>query len=196
MLRALTVCCVFVLVMPAAAAAEWHLTPFIGATFFGKTSLVDIEHGTGKVHREIGGSAALMGGGVLGVEGLVVWTPGFFQTDDVDLVAKSRSVALMGNVMLTTPRRWTEYTLRPFVSGGFGLIKASSSDVAGVFPVRENIAAFNIGGGAIGFLTQRTGLRFDLRYYSGLSRSDEGPIAFGRVHLRYMTASVGVVLRR
>jgi hypothetical protein len=102
----------------------------------------------------------------------------------------------MGNIVVTTPRRWTEYSLRPFVSGGFGLIKVSKTETFGVFPFNSNIPAFNIGGGAIGFLSKRTGLRFDLRYYNSLARSDEGPVSVGPVHIRYMTASVGVVLRR
>jgi hypothetical protein len=197
MLRALTICCLLVPAVSApAAAAEWHFTPMFGATFLGRTSLVDIEFGTDDVHPEISGSVALLPRGILGVEGLVVWTPGFFQSNNLDLVKNSRTVALMGNLMLTTPRRWNEYTLHPFVSGGFGLLNASSNDVAGLSPIHTNIAGFNIGGGAIGFLSPRTGLRFELRYYSGFSGTDQGPVAIGDVHLRYMTASVGVVLRR
>ena len=65
------------------------------------------------------------------------------------------------------------------------------------FPDTGNIPAFNIGGGAIGFLSKRTGLRFDLRYYNNLTQSEEScPIAFGRCHLRHMTLSAGVVIRR
>jgi hypothetical protein len=102
----------------------------------------------------------------------------------------------VGNVMLTTPRKWTEYGLRPFMSGGLGMLGFSRTEVNNVFPDDGNIAAFNIGGGAIGFLSKRTGLRFDLRYYSNLKPSAEGPISFGSAHLRYMTATVGVVIRR
>ena len=170
----------------------------VGTTFFAKTSLIDPDAATDQIHRNLGGSVALLGGGILGAEGLVVWTPGFF-TGDKGLVKRSRSLSAMGNVVVTPPRRWTEYSLRPFVSGGFGVIKVSKTEAFQVFPFNANIPAFNIGGGAIGFLSKRTGLRFDLRYYSGLARSDnplEAPIAIGRVHIRYMTASVGVVLRR
>jgi len=44
-------------------------------------------------------------------------------------------------------------------------------------------------------LHARTGLRFDLRYFSNLKPSDDPEIAIGRVHLSYWTASVGVVFR-
>jgi len=193
--RALAAGVLLALAFPQSAAAEWHFTPMLGTTFFIKTSVVDPDAATDQIHRNLGGSVALLGGGILGAEGLIVWTPGLF-TGDKGLVKKSRSISVMGNVVITTPRRWTEYSLRPFVSGGFGLINVSKTEVAQVFPFHSNIPAFNIGGGAIGFLSKRTGLRFDLRYYSSLARSDEGPVSIGPVHIRYMTASVGVVLRR
>ena len=67
-----------------------------------------------------------------------------------------------------------------------------------MLPVRVNLAGFNVGGGAVGFLSARTGLRFDLRYFSTIRPTDEvsGVIIEERVRMRYMTASVGVVFRR
>ena len=129
---------------------------------------------------------------------MVIWTPGFFTGDEWRLVDKSHTVAIMGNVVLTTPRKWTEYGLRPFVSGGFGVARRLPHRVQDVFPDTGTIAAFNIGGGAIGFLSKRTGVRFDLRYYNNLPQSDAScPIAIrAGCHLRYMTPSVGVVIRR
>jgi hypothetical protein len=64
-----------------------------------------------------------------------------------------------------------------------------------LYPIDSNLPGFNIGGGAIGFLSKGTGLRFDFRYYSSLTRDDEltdtSPFS-----MRYMTASIGLVLRR
>ena len=196
MLRVLAACVVLVAAFPRGAEAEWHFTPMIGSMFFGKTSLLDHDHTAEKAHRNFGGSVALLGDGIVGVEGLVALTPGFLTADPIRIVKRSWMVAVAGNVVLTTPKRWTEYTLRPFVSGGFGVNYVSETEVAAVFAVHNNIPSFDIGGGAIGFLTQRTGLRFDLRFHSSLARSYEGLVAVGPVHLRYMTASVGVVLRR
>ena len=183
------------LTFPSAAAAEWHFTPTIGWTFQADTNVLDLDQSTSKVHWNFGGTVALLGPGILGVEGMVVWTPGFFS--DQVLVKKSQSIAMMGNVVLTTPRDWTEYGLRPFVSGGFGVLGVSFTDTFNVFTDSGKIAAFNIGGGAIGFLSKRTGVRFDLRYYNNLPQSEEScPTSFGRCHLRYMTFTAGVVIRR
>jgi hypothetical protein len=57
--------------------------------------------------------------------------------------------------------------------------------------------AFTIGGGAIGFLSQGTGIRFDLRYHEGLRR-DPGTlnVIAPELRLHYMTAEIGVVIRR
>ena len=198
----LLVCCAMVCLAARPAHAEWHLTPFAGLTMFGDTSIVDPDGATGNLHLHGGGSVAWLSRGVFGVEVVGTWTPGFFEGDptfedptgEVD-VESSRAFSLMGNVLVTLPQRWTEYGLRPFVSGGFGLMHAQRSDLRDVFPVNVYTPGFNIGGGAIGFLSERTGLRFDFRYHSTLRRGDEAP-AFGPVHLRYLTASVGIVFRR
>ena len=42
----------------------------------------------------------------------------------------SRTVAAMANAVLTTPRRWTEYSFRPFVSAGLGVLHASETSAA------------------------------------------------------------------
>jgi hypothetical protein len=201
MMNRLVLCCALLLLAPRLAAAEWHLTPMAGITFHGNTSAVDLERATGNIHPQIGGAATILGGGLFGIEAVAVGTRGFFQNGG-QLVKSSHSFAVMGNAVLTAPRRWTEYSLRPLVSGGIGLMHASVSDVNPVSPAQANLLGFdidllgfNVGGGAIGFITPRTGVRFDLRYYSNLRRTDQGPVAFGRVHLSYLTASIGIVFR-
>jgi hypothetical protein len=195
---------VLIAASPARAAADWHLTPLLGLTFQGETTLLDSESAVGKAHWHFGGAVTVVGSGVIGAEALIVYTPGFFQQDSPpaiggvpapDVIA-SRSLAIMGNALMTTPTRWNEYGLRPFVSGGIGLLRASAKDSFDILPVSTNLLGYNIGGGAVGFLTERAGLRFDLRYFSNLkpSDSDEG-IAIGRVQLSYWTASAGVVFK-
>lgn len=202
-LRVLALLGVLVVCVPEAASAEWHLTPFLGLTFKGDTTLLDQEQAAGKAHWNFGGAVALMGAGPIGVEGLVVYTPGFFQQDDPPAlggvpppnILDSRALAIMGNLVLTTPRSWNEYGLRPFLSGGVGLLYASATDALELLPVETTLLGYNVGGGAVGFLTDRAGLRFELRYFSNLKPSDDPQIAIGRVHLSYWTGSVGVVFR-
>jgi len=193
MLRAIACCCALLALTARPAAAEWHMTPMIGFTFAGDTNFIDLEKGRSKVHHEFGGAVTLLGGGLFGAEAIIVYTPGFFQSGQ-GLVNSSNTLALMGNAVLTAPRRWTEYGLRPYVSGGLGMMRVSVTEE--LLPLSANLAGFNVGGGAVGFLTQRVGLRFDLRYFANLHRVDQGAIALGDVRLHYFAGSVGVVFRR
>ena len=163
----------------------------------GSTTIFDPELATDLRHWNFGGAVSLLSPSFFGAEVITTFTPGFFQGEDQDLIASGRAISLMANVVLTAPRRWTEYSLRPFVSGGFGLMHVKKVEKPeGLFPVNLNLGGFNIGGGAVGFLSNRTGLRFDIRYHSTLRETDQGPIAFGPVRLRYLTVSLGIVFRR
>ena len=193
------------LAAPSTALAEWHITPMIGVTFAGGTTFLNPQDAVSKHHKDFGGAVALLGPGIIGAEAVVVITPGFFETSRTPLatdvprveIDTSRALAVMGNVMLTTPRRWTEYSLRPFVSGGFGLLQVSQTPaIDRAIPVHAHVAGFNLGGGAIGFLTPKTGVRFDLRYYRSLRQTDQGDMAIGLARLHYMSISVGLVFRR
>ncbi len=197
MLRLMALSCLCVIASPLPAAAEWHLTPMAGWAFRGSTTIVDFEQGTSKTHRQVGGSVALLGEGLFGAEAIGVYVPRFFQQDNQVLLESGHTYSVMGNVVVAAPRRWTEYSLRPFVSGGLGLMRASVSDPV---PVSVNLTGLNVGVGAIGFLSARTGIRFDLRYYRTLRRTNEGAVSIDpvdpRVDLRYFTGSIGIVFRR
>ena len=208
-IRVLALCGLLAGVSPANAAAEWQFAPFVGFTFKGGSNLVDPDalNAIGQRHWNLGGAVRLVGPGPLGVEGTVLYIPGLFQAEPRALfpedppsttVTSSYGLALMGNVFLTTPRAWNEYGLRPFVSGGAGLLRAIHD--GGVFATRANLFGYNVGGGAVGFLSDRIGLRFDLRYFRhvppGPEFTDDMPVISGdRVRLHYWTATVGVVLK-
>lgn len=175
------------------------MTPMLGLTMLGSTTLSDPQAATDQRHWNFGGSVSWLSRGILGAEALAVWTPGFFERDDVQVpgIRSSRTVSLMANVVVTAPQRWTEYSLRPYVSGGLGLMHIAKTDEPeGLFTVDLNVAGFNVGGGAVGFLSERVGLRFDIRYHGVLNPSDQGPISIGDANLRYVTTSVGLVFRR
>ena len=199
-MRIVVLCCLALVLSSRPAAAEWHLAPMAGLTMFGDTSVVDLDQGTSRRHMNVGGAVSWLSRGLFGIEAIGTWTPRFFEGERRSIsptpAVTSRTngtVSLMGNVLVTLPQRWTEYGLRPFVSAGFGLLHANKPDA--VFPVKLDALGFNVGGGAVGFLSARTGVRFDLRYHTTLNRSEQAP-SFGAVHLRYVTAQVGLVFRR
>lgn len=204
MLRIVSACIFLLVILPAPAAAEWHFTPMVGWTFKGATDIIDSEqNAVGRTHKHLGGTISLLGGGIVGAEAVFIWTPSLFQGDvGLETVDQDNSMSLMGNVIVTTPRRWTEYFLRPYFSGGIGLMHASVTQIrqptGPVFdPVNLDALGYNLGGGAIGFFTERTGVRLDFRYHSTF-RGAEDDISTDpdTSYLRYMTFSVGVVIRR
>jgi hypothetical protein len=205
MLRAVAICLLLLATCASDAAAEWHFTPMGGLTMLGSTSVFDPEEGTGNTHLNAGGAVSWLSRGIFGAEAMTTWTPNFFEgeprSDFLDpganrvQIKSSRALSFMGNVVVTLPQRWTEYGLRPFISGGLGWMHASSIDDSELLPVKVNVRGVNVGGGATGFLTNKTGLRFDVRYHSTLNRL-EGATTLGAAHLRYMTASIGIVIRR
>ena len=192
--------------MPGAAAAEWQFTPFLGQTFAGSTTLVDFFNAADNGHWNFGGVVTLIGDGPFGGEAYYVRTPSFFQGSSSIVVLPggptitgSRTDAFMGNAVLALPRAFNRYGLRPFVSGGVGRIRASYDEL--VLPLRVNLLGMNVGAGAVGFITDRVGLRFDARYFRnlrGVSEEDAplAPTTGGEpVRLRYWTASIGVVFK-
>jgi hypothetical protein len=191
----------------APARADWYLSPFIGLKFGGDTTLVELEPGAAARKKlTYGGNVMWLGDGLLGVEADLGIVPDYFKGDLINvappgtppryipLVQSSRLTTLMGNAVLAAPRSWTRDSLRPYVSGGFGLVRARRTDYGDVFAVTRNLGGFNIGGGAFGFITRRTGVRWDLRYVRGSGTSGDGN-TFGSARLHIWRATMGVVLR-
>ncbi len=180
---------------PATAHADWLITPFLGTSFGGETNFLIFEEGAGR-RVTLGASVALLTGGILGLEADVGHTPGFFEGDDpLGLVLTSRVTTVSGNVIVAAPLALTRESLRPYLVGGLGLMQARSKHVAGFFPVEQDLLGLTVGAGAIGFVTERTGLRFDVRHIKAISGEDGRFARPGVSRLSFWRATAGLAIR-
>lgn len=160
------------MVVPAPAWSEWQVKPFAGLTAGGSTTFLDLEQAAGSRKLAVGVDVLLVGD-VFGLEADIGYTPGFFQAGDLEvpLVLRSGVTTVTGNLVVAAPRHWTEYTLRPYLVGGAGLMRVRIEDTASIFPVNSQLPAFDVGGGATGFLTRRVGLNWDVRYFRSVGET-------------------------
>jgi hypothetical protein len=182
------------LVSTRALAADNLIRPFVGATFGGATTFVDLEHAAGHANIVYGVTAARLGD-VLGFDVDIADAPGFFQSDS-HLVTSSRVTTLTGNIVVAAPRRLTQYSLRPYFTGGGGLMRIHSEDVFGVVPVSQTLPGMDVGGGAIGLLTSRVGVSWELRRFQTLGgTTQDGATSIGRQQLSFWRATMAIAYR-
>jgi opacity protein-like surface antigen len=201
--RAATIATLLLVVLcssPREARAQYLITPFVGGAFARQTTFftgTGFEQGEGSTHVIFGGAAGWLSSGILGFEGEFAYSPHFFEGDDpLDIILGSYILTATGNVIVTVPLSVSEYSLRPYVIGGLGLTRSAVSYLGTVDPVDDNSMAFNVGAGAIGFLTPRTGVRFELRHFRTFDREPSEVSADVSSKLSFWRATVGVVIRR
>ena len=184
------------LLSPLPARADIFLTPFLGVKFGGRTSIVDLEHAADQTKMTFGASVAVVGDGILGAEAEVAYVPGYFEREGLGdpLVTSSYVVDLSGNLILSLPPSFTGGGLRPYFTAGFGVMHAEAVDLSLTFRVRRNMPAITLGVGATGLVTNRVGVRFDVRYLRSVVQEDEFVIRVGR-QLSYWRATIGIITK-
>ena len=183
------------LLAPVPAWAEWQIKPFLGVTFGGDTTFVDFEHAAGNANAVIGVTGVVLGE-VIGIEGDVGYSPGFFQSGNQHLVVGSSVTTLSGNIVIALPRRLAQYSLRPYVVGGGGFVHVRINPGLGVLQVSSTLPALDVGAGATGFLTDRIGLNWDVRRFGSFGGTDEGRgLSFGPEQLTFWRATMAIAIR-
>jgi hypothetical protein len=183
---------------PARPSAEWQIRPFLGVTFGGGTTFVDLEEAAGTPNLVFGANGRLLGD-VIGIDVDFGHAPGFFQSGDRQLVQESSVTTLTGNVVLAPPRRLTEYILGPYFVIGAGLMHARIGDVFAALPVASTLPTMDVGGGVNGFLSDRIGLSWDARYFRSVGGKLRGVSIDpeeASEQLSFWRASVALVIRR
>ena len=189
--------CVLLLSSTRASAAERQARGFIGATFAGTTTIVDPEDAATRPSISLGGSLVFLGE-IFGAEGEVADGPGFFEAGSRNLVNYSRMTTFTGNVVIAAPHRLTEYALRPYVVAGAGLMRLRTTTAQNVFDVATSVPVFDVGAGALGFLTDRVGVSWELRRFQDLGKniSNDAGLSFGQEqHLTFWRVTMAVVFR-
>lgn len=179
------------------ASADWLITPFIGMKFSGETTFLVLERGAGERGVTFGGSVALLSNGLLGIEADVAHTSRFFEEDHppIPLIRSSRVTTIGGNVLVAAPVSFTRESLRPYLVGGLGLIQARVQDLANLLPLKRDLLGLTLGVGANGMLSERTGVRFDLRRLKAITGEGGEFAADGVSRLSFWRASLGVIMR-
>lgn len=177
----------------APARADWHLAPFAGVKFGGATTLV-LNNAAGDTKLVYGATVTWVGHGIFGLEGDVGLVSHYFEGDASSLVRSSQVTTVMGNLVVTAPLGWTRESLRPYVSGGAGLVRATMDDASNVFSFRRSLGGYNLGGGVVGFVTPFTGVKWDVRYFRAWGPRGEAT-TFGSARLNFWRATMGIVFR-
>jgi hypothetical protein len=178
-----------------AHAADSQIRPFIGSTFSGSTTFVDSEHGAGTSHFVVGVSWVRLGD-IFGVEAEVADAPGFFEAGEKPLVLSSRVTTFTTNFVVSAPRRYTEYIVRPYFVAGGGVMRVKKDDPLNVFAVDRLLPAFDLGAGAMMFLTDRVGFSGEFRRFQNFYRqTPETGLTLGNERLSFWRGTLAFVYR-
>jgi hypothetical protein len=191
----LLVCAVLVL-QPTAGWAEWQLKPYLGMTFGATDSFsgFSLDPDAGKRKLALGASATWLGN-FLGIEGDVARVPSFFQTSDPVTPQTGSVTTLTGNVVLTLPKKMTQYGLRPYLVGGGGIVGINIDRVDELLDVGTTLGVLDFGGGATGFLTDRIGLSWDVRYFRSVGGKEDTGLTLRKEQISFWRATMGVAIR-
>ena len=97
------------------------------------------------------------------------YSPHFFETDDVTTL-DGNVTSFMGNLIIGIPiGGQTGGGVRPYVSGGAGLLRSRLDDVDDFFDLNENSFGIERRRRPHDLLQRQRGLRGDLRYFRSLS---------------------------
>lgn len=183
--------------VPAPARADVFVSPFLGVKFRGSTNQLDLDasNGVRDTKSAVGVSAVLVADSGPGVEVDIAHQSRFFEGADDSLVTRSGVTTISGNVILAAPLSWTRESLRPYVVTGLGWMHASANDQINLNPVNNDYLGLTLGAGAVGFLSDVVGLRFDLRYLKSVSSADTAALTGRVARLSFWRATIGIVFR-
>ena len=183
--------------VPHRASAEWQLKPFVAGTYGGNSTFALTRLSDNYGHVAFGVSGLWLGE-IFGVEGDWGHTPKFFNPGVNDLVTDSGVTTVTGNVVAAMPRKLAQYTLRPYVVGGAGLMHIrydTGPRLQTQLQTLSNLQVMDLGAGVAGFLTKRLGVSWDVRYFRSIDRTIENGSSIGSEHLSFWRLNMALAIR-
>lgn len=190
---------------PAKASADWLFTPFLGMNWGGTAGFN--QAGTNfqdQFERKMNFGAQLswMGAGALGFEVDFGYSPNFFENtagSNDFAFGNSNVTTLMANLKVGAPfGGQTGAGIRPYASGGMGIIKSRIDGAGDLFSVNSTNWGLNAGGGVAGFFSDNIGLQGDVRYFRSLKDTEangNNNFDLGLGSFSFWRGTVGLVFR-
>jgi opacity protein-like surface antigen len=184
---------------PASASADWLFTPFIGSTFGGSANIAgggDSFKNDFERKLNWGASLAWLGSGGVGLELDFGYSPNFFRTDPsshgINFVGDGNVTTAMANLIVGA----SHGGVRPYVSGGAGLLKSKVDDVGQFFgSIDSTDFGFNAGAGLAGFFSENVGLRGDIRFFRSVRDTSNSGIDLELGQFKFWRGTVGITFK-
>lgn len=184
-------------------SAEWQLKPFTAGTYGGDTTFAFVRQTEPRPADNYGhpafGVSGMFLGEIFGGEVDFGHTPHFFEGPDSPLVVDSGVTTVTGNVVVAMPKKLAQYTLRPYVVGGAGLmhirVDTGPNLQTPLLQTLSNLKAMDLGAGVTGFLTRRLGVSWDVRYFRSIDRTREEGSSIGSERLSFWRLNMALAIR-
>jgi hypothetical protein len=79
--------------------------------------------------------------------------------------------------------------------GGGGVVRANIDHELDTLSIQTSLRVLDFGGGATGFLTDRVGVNWDVRYFRSVGGNEGTGLAFGKEQISFWRATMGVAIR-
>lgn len=173
------------------ARAQGYFAPFVGYDFGGDAGTCPaLFNDCSEKKSSYGVTIGTLTGGVIGFEEDISYAPDFF--GESSQFGQNSVLALMSHLVVGLPLGG----LRPYVSGGLGLMRTrvtfGLSDVGS--NASQNALAYDLGGGVMIFLPHHLGIRADYRRLKSTSDFTVLGIDVNNTKLSFSRVSVGLVL--
>ena len=176
----------------APARADAIFVPFIGVNFAGNSGN-EISNAIDAQRFNWGFSLGYMGGGVLGFEADLGYSPDFYGRTDL---GGSSVLTATGNLLIGIPFGGQEgFGIRPYALAGLGVVRSKVDAFGDVLSFDNSKAGWDVGGGAMFFFGTHVGLRAEVRYFRTFSAIDLIDASERRGRLDFTRASTGLILR-